>query len=71
VNDFYRIIQNKVEQYASSPENQLEDGRVNWDWVDSDICLDLNMTLECMRDYYQDLFNRAVDNFIAANPDRG
>ena len=65
MNDFYRLIRSKVDQYAAAPENIQPDGSVNWDFVDADICMDLNMTPECMRDYYVDLFNRAVDNFLA------
>lgn len=64
-NDFYRIIRSKVEQYATSAENINADGSINWDFVDADICLDLNMTPECMKNYYVDLFDKAVDNFIA------
>lgn len=65
MNDFYRVIRSKVEQYATSSENINSDGSINWDFVDADICLDLNMTPECMKNYYVDLFNKAVDNFIA------
>lgn len=65
MNDFYRLIRDKVEQYAKSAENINEDGTINWCFVDADICLDLNMTDRCREDYYVPYFNRAVDNFIA------
>lgn len=63
--DFYRVIRSKVEQYATSAENINEDGTVNWNFVDADICLELNMTDRCRQDHYIPLFNKAVDNFIA------
>ena len=65
MNDFYRLIRSKVEQYATSAENLNEDGSVNWSFVDADICLELNMTPACLRDYYMPLFDRAVNNFLA------
>lgn len=64
-NDFYRVIRSKVEQYANSAENINEDGTVNWDFVDADICMDLNLTDRCHQDYYVPLFDKAVNNFIA------
>lgn len=65
MNDFYRLIRSKVAQYATSDENINADGSVNWNFVDADICLDLNMTDRCMQDYYLPLFDKAVDNFLA------
>jgi hypothetical protein len=65
MNDFYRMIRAKVEEYATLEENKTEDGSVNWDFVDADICMDLNMTDRCLQDYYLPLFNKAVDNYVA------
>lgn len=65
MNDFYRIIRDKVAKYAVAPENINADGTVNWDFVDADICLDLNMTKECLQNYYLPLFDKAVDNYLA------
>lgn len=64
-NDFYRLIRSKVDQYATSAENINVDGSVNWNFVDADICMDLNMTDRCIQDYYLPLFDKAVDNFLA------
>jgi len=65
MNDFYRMIRAKVEEYAKLDENKNEDGTVNWCFVDADICLDLNMTKACHDDYYLPMFSKAVDNYLA------
>lgn len=65
MNDFYRLIRDRVEKYAKSDENVNEDGSVNWSFVDADICLELNMTKDCLNNYYLPYFDKAVDNFLA------
>ena len=65
MNDFYRMIRNKVAEYAVVEENLNADGTVNWNFVDADICMDLNMTKECLNNYYIPMFNKAVDNYLA------
>ena len=62
--DFYRLIRSKVEQYATSAENLNADGTVNWDFVDADCFADVNPTENCNTLYYQ-LWEKAVDNFIS------
>lgn len=65
MNDFYRMIRDRVEKYANVAENINADGTVNWNFVDADICLELNMTKECLNNYYLPLFDKAVDNYLA------
>lgn len=65
MNDFYRMIRDRVEKYANVAENINADGTVNWNFVDADICLELNMTKDCLNNYYIPLFDKAVDNFLA------
>jgi hypothetical protein len=65
MNDFYRMIRGRVEFFAKQEENLNADGTVNWNFVDADICMELNMTTACRNDYYVPLFNKAVDNFLA------
>jgi hypothetical protein len=65
MNDFYRMIRNKVAEYAVLEENLNADGTVNWNFVDADICMDLNMTDACRETYYMGYFDIAVDNYLA------
>jgi hypothetical protein len=64
MNDFYRMIREKVEFYAQREENHFVDGSVNWAFVDADICMDLNMTERCHQEYYLQMFETAVNNYV-------
>ena len=64
MNDFYRMIRESVGVAANRAENINVDGSVNWDFVDADVFMEINPTKGCV-DLFYELFNKAVDNFIA------
>jgi len=64
MNAFEQMIDERIVKYARLPENQNADGTVNWNYVDADICMELNMTTECLNDYYLPYFDKAVDRYL-------
>ena len=60
MNDFYRVIENRVRAAVALEENRFEDGSVNWNFVDADVFMETNPTDNCV-DLFYTLFERACD----------
>jgi hypothetical protein len=58
--DFYRVVENQVRKAVANPENILEDGKINWNYVDADCYMAINPTAAC-RVLYMELFDEACD----------
>tara|TARA_B110000503_G_scaffold1637_1_gene2116 strand:- start:199 stop:405 length:207 start_codon:yes stop_codon:yes gene_type:complete len=60
--DFYRMIRDRVETAATNPENINTDGTVNWNFVDADVFMEVRPTANCTALFYK-LFEDACSNF--------
>jgi hypothetical protein len=58
--DFYRVVEAQVKKAVMRDENRLEDGGINWNFVDADCYMTINPTRQC-RKLYCELFDEACD----------
>lgn len=64
MNDFYRVIRERVAVAVANEENRNADGTINWNYVDADVFMQTNPTQNCVALFYE-LFDKACDNVVA------
>lgn len=60
-------IKKAFNKAVQNPEN-LEDGQINWNFVDSDVYMDVMPTKETVAEFYE-IFNDLADEFALNNPE--
>jgi len=58
MNDFYRLIKERVQEAVQRPENLNEDGSINWNFVDADVFMETNPTPDTVAAFYY-MFEKA------------